>query len=226
MNKHLLLRFVPFWILTVGILAITITMIVFGKSTNIDLSYFSRDLNALAGNPWYFGTITFLCSFFWSFTVAICFFTFALLKNDRLKEAQLFKIIGIFTIILLIDDVFMIHEDIFPNYLSIPERVIYLIYFFIVIYVVKQYFNFIKKTNYIILFTAIFLLGTSAFFDILSNNVLPDKNFYEDVIKLFGTTFWFYYFFDTCYNAVKESWINISFKKHYLEKEKNSIPLK
>ena len=184
-------------------------MILHGKVNDLELGHFSRDLNALSGNPFYFGAITFLCSFFWSFTVAICFFTSHLLKKKR-TEARYFFIMSLFNVVLLLDEVFMIHEVIFPHYLGIPERVLYVLYAIFVIYSTIKYFSFIRQSNYVILFPAIFLLGSSAFMDILANNVIMDKNFYEDVLKLFGTLLWFYYFFDTAHAVLSSNMKEVS----------------
>ena len=194
-------KFAPLWILSIVLFALITIMIFYGKANNIELGSFSRDLNALSGNPFYFGAITFLCSFFWSFTVAICFFTSYLLKKSS-AEANYFFIMGIFNLVLLLDDVFMIHEEVFPQYLGIPERVLYLLYAAFLGYSSIKYFSLIRKSNYGVLFPAIILLGSSAFMDILANNILMDKNFYEDVLKLFGTLLWFYYFFHTAHTVL------------------------
>jgi hypothetical protein len=118
---------------------------------------------------------------------------------------------GIFTTLLLLDDVYQWHEDMFPVYLHVSQKIIYLIYFSYALFFLFRFRKVIFKTEYIILLTSILLLSLSIIVDIIHDSdrltILLEKVtgfnmnksddlriLLEDTFKGLGILTWLIYF--------------------------------
>ena len=85
----------------------------------------TRDSNAVAELPFYVGAVSNIGVIFWSATASICLFVFFSTDNSvvykRLRSYVLFS--GLLTLMFLLDDLFQLHEEFFPDYLFIPKLV-------------------------------------------------------------------------------------------------------
>lgn len=186
---------VTIYILLFGLL---VTIAVVAEHYKIPIGWFTRDPTVILKGPPYVGFISNIGMLVWSFTAAICVFSaITSHKNNQLEVAKYLLCSGLLTLLLLIDDMFMLHDSFFPNFLKIPEKLVYLTYAILVLGYLIRFRKEIIKNEYVILFIAFFFFG----FSVLSDMFLPQQGMeflFEDGLKIFGIVTWFIFFFKTC----------------------------
>jgi len=111
--------------------------------------------------------------------------------NGRTDGTVFLKNLGILTTFLLFDDLFMVHEIIFPDILHLSELWVYFSYFACMAYILLKSHRFIlRETEFKLLVMAGIAFGASIAMD---TNVLPGGNDVEDTFKLFGLSTYTYY---------------------------------
>lgn len=186
-------------------------LLIIGLQTKIPIGNLTRDPLALVGKPFYFGIVSQIGNLFWCSCAAICFFSAALLTKNKPKINSLYLLYaGFFTSFLLLDDLFLIHEDVFPNYLKISEKIIYLIYVSFLIFYIMKFKRVIVNTEFLPLLLAFFFFGFSVLVDKdlipISQYWLENEGVYllEDGAKLLGIISWFIYFTRVCLTQIKQ----------------------
>ncbi|MCF6271547.1 MAG: hypothetical protein L3J41_17700 [Melioribacteraceae bacterium] len=188
-NRYLLIFAILF-----SVLAVMFILYV-SNISGTNLAKLTRDPAATKNFPFYYGMLSYLGVLLWSAATTICFFTAYLIKQNLLfnKEFRFFIVSGFVTLLLTLDDLFMFHEEFFPDYVGIPQTVVYIIYLFIFALYLMINFKQIISTNYIILLFAFLFLGLSAGADqFLKYSTM--ETFYEDSLKFAGIVFWLAYF--------------------------------
>lgn len=175
-------------------------------SSNITLSYFTRDITSIGHLPFFAGLVSQIGGLLWSATLTICLFTWFILRREGqdTRSARRFLLqAAVFTGVLLLDDFFLFHENIGPDYLHISEKVIVLSYG--VIALVFLFFNWreILASEYLILGLALGLFGLSIFMDATHLEKVDQLKwlfneqfsiFLEDGFKFVGVATWLVYF--------------------------------
>jgi hypothetical protein len=176
------------------------------SSDHITLSYFTRDVSAIGDLPFYAGLVSQLGGLLWSAALTICIFTFILLKRlgpDTERSRRFLLQAVILTGTLLLDDIFLFHEDIGPDYLHLSERVIVLSYLILTVLFLFINFREILSSEYLLLGLALAMFGLSIFLDAAD---LDDYDryglffseqfqiFLEDGFKFVGIATWLAYF--------------------------------
>jgi hypothetical protein len=172
---------------------------------NIPFSDFTRDPVAITGGHPFLGIISNIGVMFWSFSVIVCFFSYALLKaNNKTHDVLGFIVFGGFiSLVLLLDDLFMLHEYIYPKYFGISEKIVFLSYCLIVLFYLVKFRKIIKETDLSFILLAFFFFSFSILVDMLPKSLLPWHHFFEDGSKFFGVISWFYYHFSVCFQEVQ-----------------------
>jgi hypothetical protein len=214
------MQFLRFWkVLFLAYLPILLLFTTLGlvsrASGDITLSYFTRDVVALGDLPFFAGLISQIGGMLWSAALGICLFTLIFLNGQRRNIAAKKFLLGavILTTILLMDDIFLVHEDIGPDYLHVGEKTIVIAYFLITIYFLFTNRNEILTSDYLILGVALAMFGMSIFLDAAD---LDDYDrysfifteqfqiFLEDGFKFVGIATWLVYFARYSYQTL--SW--------------------
>ena len=135
---------------------------------------------------------------------SICFFTFALLYsvNKDNKKHFFFLYAGIMTLILLLDDLLLMHEIFYPKFLNIPEYITFGAYAFMLGFFLFTFREQIFKSEYIILILAGALITFSFFMDFWNSNKTGSL-LLEDGSKFLAIVTYFIYFAKTCFKAIK-----------------------
>lgn len=198
--RLLFLLYVPILLLFV------ILRIVSYFSDWITLSYFTRDIAAIARLPFYAGAVSQIGGLLWAASLAICIFTLlAMQKHGQSSAATRRWLIqaAILTAILMFDDVFQFHEAISEEYLGLSQRLVVVSYVLVALIFVVISFNEIISSEYLILGLALFLFGLSVFLDSADfenfgavGRLLNDQlhTFVEDGFKFAGVVTWLVYF--------------------------------
>ena len=168
------------------------------------LAFFLRDIVATGDLPFFAGFISQIEAILWSASLTVCLFSLILMqgRNGGLDASKRFLLHGgILTGMLLLDDIFLFHEEIAPDYLHIGEKYVIAIYLLMGIIFVFSNLNEILSSEYLILFLALAMFGTSIFLDAIPIDDFDLRYFWEqlelfleDGFKFAGIATWLTYF--------------------------------
>ena len=169
--------------------------------SEVQLSVLFRDVFATASVEPYYGLFSNIGIFLWFGTAAILLFSGTILfsVNKSHKYSKFLLSFGCLTFLLVIDDFFMLHEKVFPDFLKISEKKTFLAYGIIIIYLLLKFRDTIFDNHFTVFVIAISLL----FLSITVDQILPassfifkqdDIYFFEDSLKLIGIISWCFYF--------------------------------
>ena len=192
------------WLYIAAILLILIVVIA-SYFLNIPISQFTRDPLAITKGHPFLGIISNVGVILWSFSVAICFFSYVLLKTSK-KPNNVSRFIifgGFISLVLLLDDLFMLHDRIYPKYFGVGEKIVFLFYGTLILFYLVKFRKIIKKTDFIFILLATSFFGLSILVDRLPQSLLPWTHLFEDGPKFIGIVSWFSYQFSICLQEVQ-----------------------
>jgi len=168
--------------------------------TNIPIWHFTWNPSAVLEAAFYVGLFSNIGILLWCSTAAICLFSFAALARDasHRKMASFFLFSGLVTSLLLMDDLFLLHDRLFPRYLSLSPKVVLGGYTILTLLYLGRFARTILATEFLLLLFAFGFLGLSTIIDSVPDGILPLHTTLEDGFKLFGIVSWFTYFTRTC----------------------------
>lgn len=211
MLKDILLTFhkdrIFFIVLYVSAISFILASVIFSIYFNIPFSNLTRDpLAVIEAHP-YYGFISNIGAILWSFSTAIGFFTYLVVKTRSYMDKNVIKFIlfgGVLSLILLLDDLFMLHERVFPKMLFLDEKITFSIYAALILfYLIKFRSLILTKTNYIFLVLSISFFGLSILVDLLPEFSPNWHHLFEDVPKFFGIVNWAGYHFLACKSMIE-----------------------
>lgn len=179
------------WLLTVLAL---LTAIFVSTVKGIALDVFTQDPNAQMNAPFYMGFFSNLGVIIWSAALTICFYCAYRLPvgaDNRNREFLLAS--GGITLLMALDDLFQLHELVFPQYFNISGNMVYLTYVNVYLIYGIRFRRQLLQSDFLALGLAFFLLGLSTIIDLLPLP-LPKDTFLEDAIKLLGAVTWLVYY--------------------------------
>ena len=194
------LYFLPVVFLSAVILA--------GLQLDLSFALFTRDPAAVAGMHPFVGVASNLGIVLWSAAATLCLFSGAVLwRNDsKTRTAAYFFCSGCLTVILLLDDLFLLHEGL-SGRCGVPDTVIYLGYAGLILCGVVLFRKCILETDYLVLLPALGFFGLSVLVDHFSCRIEASlgqwRILIEDGLKFLGIVGWFGYFFKSCLAAVR-----------------------
>ncbi len=210
MRKELLSKFKEvrtaiLWLYMPAVIVMIITVTVSYKF-GIPISKFTHDPVEIIGGHPFLGVISNIGVLLWCASAVICFFSFALLNCSEKCSEIMWLILGGggISAVFLLDDLFLLHEEIFPSYLHINQKIIFLFYGIMFLFYLAKFRRSILKTNFLFLLFATFFLVSSAIIDQLKGYSLPGHNLFEDGSKFFGIVSWFGYYFSVCFQEIRE----------------------
>jgi hypothetical protein len=187
------------------ILILWSSAVVVSWSTDISLSTLTRDPVAVLGGHPFVGFFSNLGVLLWCASASVCLFSFAILRQRRNNQSfsSFFLLFGCFTFVLLLDDLFLIHEVLAPS-LYIPEKIILTCYFVLLFTLLNHFKKIINRTRRLMLIAAFFCFVASIFLDlILVSGVI--NGLFEDMFKLLGIVSWLGYFSQVGFQVLNNS---------------------
>ncbi|AFY56487.1 hypothetical protein Riv7116_4048 [Rivularia sp. PCC 7116] len=167
----------------------------------VSFSILFRDVFVAASVKPYYGLFSNIGIFLWSATAAILLFcgTVLINVNKNHKYSKFLLSFGSLTLLLALDDFFMLHETVFPVLLKISEKVTFLAYAIITAYCLFKFRKIIFNSYFTIFIIAITFLLLSIIVDQLipASSYLfkvDDGYFFEDSLKFIGIISWCFYF--------------------------------
>ena len=173
-----------------------LSVIITSTYKSVPLDIFTKDPTAIMNAPFYIGAFSNIGIMLWSGAAVLCFFTaFSISRQRHLKEEFKFLIVSaLITLMLAVDDMFLVHEEVFPYYFNLNANAVIITYINIFIIYIILFRARILQSEFIALGLAFFCLGLSTVIDLLPLPIEKDT-FLEDAIKLFGVVSWFIYFY-------------------------------
>ncbi len=164
-----------------------------------------RDVNAQAHDPsmgshFFRGAFTNLGILLWWAAATVSAFTYFLLHRLFHTEVYaesakaFFLYMALFTALLTLDDLFMLHEEVFPVHLGVPELAVYAAYGALTAGLI-HFVHFLVRTDFLVLMLA---LGFFAFSMLIDEGMLrfllriPGRLdlLIEDTMKMLGIVCW------------------------------------
>ena len=148
--------------------------------------------------PPYIGMLSNWGVVLWVTAAAICLFSAVLLKQFKASNTtfRFIAVSGGLSLVLGIDDLFVLHDHLLPQIFSSPERYFYFLYFFVFLVYLIFFIRQILKYEYL-------LFGASLVFFVLSRRIFVTLPFFDqfmttgDMLKYFGIVFWLAFFYRT-----------------------------
>ena len=153
-------------------------------------SFLTRDPASIASQPVNFGLLSNIGVLFWCVAATVCLFSYwALWQLARRRPPLLLLSAGLFTTLLLLDDLFLFHERLYPRFLF-GETVAMLLYAAIALGIVGRFWRTIRRSEFIFLILALGFLGLSVIVDLAFED---DPYLLEAGSKLLGIFNWAIY---------------------------------
>lgn len=170
----------------------------------IAISTLTRDPNAIGNLSFYAGFLSQLGIFFWASAFSVTTFTSLLLWKYRstFKTRVFLLSSSTVTLILLIDDTFLLHESAFPGF-GISEKVVFCTFVGAMASYLVIFAKRILQTEFIYLFISLSFFGFSMILDITHLTVI-NHFFFEDGTKFVGIVSWTFYFWKVSKSAILE----------------------
>jgi hypothetical protein len=131
-----------------------------------------RDPIMVAGgeqNEFYLGLFSNLGVVLWTAAAAICLFAASELSGEPNRQARQFLLYaGLFTLLLMLDDLFMLHE----NY---AEGIVYIFYGMGFLYYMVRFFRLILRLDVVLFALTIPLFGNAVLLDLAPWRLLPGE---------------------------------------------------
>ncbi|MCT7955697.1 hypothetical protein [Laspinema palackyanum] len=209
-------RFTELFPLMVAVYLPTFLIVLLVRQQNrVPIHHLMGDPSKVADWPFYLGMVTKFGILLWSATAAICLFTSLYLQhlNPSLKHQRFLLFGGLITTVLMLDDSFQFHEEVFPTYLAISEKIVYLVYVIMLALYLIKFYKIILNSRYLVFlglafvcFALSILLDMRAIIDLVEMGLIYDRDraLLENGFKLFGIVSWFTYFSLTCKQQIQE----------------------
>jgi len=172
-------------------------------SMGVPIERFTRDPAALTDSNPFLGVISNIGILLWCASAAVCVFSYLIVRESgQDREVRLFFLLfGLLTLLLMIDDLFLFHEEVFLKNLHLDERITYVGYIAIMVSIVYRMRVTILNTDYILLLASFVFFSCSIMIDLISDlipdTVIPWQYLFEDGMKFVGIVSWFGYFLRT-----------------------------
>ncbi len=207
--EHLLSKnkpVLPFAIFAYILAILVLFLVIFIRFMyKIPMAELTRDpVQLLHGRP-YTGMLSNLGIIIWSATAGICLFVviLSLPYQERKRERQFFLLAFLLTLVLLLDDLFLLHDVILPEDLNISENYLYAVYGILSSVFIIFFRNDILQTPYLLLIAAVIFFGFSIGVDTIVKFLDLEHGFFlEDGSKFLGIISWGTYFTYTGYRAI------------------------
>lgn len=147
----------------------TIFLLVLTMQRDVPAHDLMADTASIANVPIYIGLVSNLGILFWGATVTICVFTMVLLWQQSSWFSFFAGSAGL-TLLLLLDDKFMIHDRVLPQN-NIPEVVYVAFYGLVCAAYMVTFWRYFRQTDYVLLMIAVALLGFSVAVDVAGSHI-------------------------------------------------------
>ncbi len=178
---------------------------------DIPLRWFFIDPVAEFNSPMYIGLVSNFGVLLWCAAASVCLFGgWLILAFSHKRELAWFLICsGFVSTVLMLDDLYLLHEEVLPDHLFIPQKLVFAGYGGLILAFLIRFRQMILGTDFMLLALAFGFFSISVFVDLFVTpeeffifGSLPGRDLIEDGFKLLGITTWAVYFISTCLQKV------------------------
>ncbi|MCC6144137.1 MAG: hypothetical protein IT368_10050 [Candidatus Hydrogenedentes bacterium] len=137
----------------------------------------------------YHGLVSNLGVLLWTTAMSVALFTAALVRRRQPAEAAFFTAGGVLSLLLMIDDFFLVHERVLPIYFGLDEKVLFVLYGLLLLAWIALWHRRIFASDWLLLGYGLGFFALSLGVDIVPVN-LPQIHFFEDGFKFTGICGW------------------------------------
>lgn len=186
----------------VPVVLLVMALVVVERAKGIPIGELTRDAAKVDGVAPYAGFVSNLGALIWCVAAVVTLMAAVLYRRARGWDGWtvLLLFAGAFSTLLLVDDLFLLHDEILPVYANIPQKAVLLGYVLLAGAFVALFYRQIRVTAFAPLaLAAVFFaasivvdeaLGTSDFEITLLGDTLLARNLFEDGFKLLGLVSW------------------------------------
>jgi hypothetical protein len=170
------------------------SVILIFAASGVKMTKLSQDPLAQLGQPFYLGMISNLGILLWMTSASVTLFSSFHLKSGFAHPhgASFLRWAAVLSLMLMCDDLLMLHEQVFPEYLRVSENLVYVFYLaYISLFFLKFWRLILGQDNYKLLVLAFFFFGMSLALDL---DLLPGGIDIEDSFKILGLTTYTFFF--------------------------------
>lgn len=187
--------------------AVVVLLVVVGVrlTTGTPVADLVRDPLAVADGPPWLGAVSNLGILVWAVGAVGALFAAAALRRSGAprEEVRFLVAAGVVTTVLLLDDLYMLHETVLPEYVGVPEPVVFGAYGALVGWFVVRFRAAIRRTRWPLALLAAAALAAMVLVDLAGDGVPASGRYLlEDGAKLFAQVGWAAYLVDTGLRAV------------------------
>lgn len=181
-----------------------IAVAVTSSRMEISTRLFVSDFAAVVDRHPLIGIASNLGVMLWTASATICLFTWAILRRrpGEVKFSAFLLCSGLMTLMLTADDFFLLHEKIFPRYLGLPEKLLFMGYGLLILWGLAAFKRCIFETDYFLLLVSFIFFGLALLIDTvqyqLDDLIGEWRILAEDGLKMLGIVGWFGYFLRCC----------------------------
>ncbi len=173
------------------------------KLTGNAIWVLAKDPASVEEFPSYVGMLSNWDVVLWIITATICLFSAIILKQQKASNAvfRFLAVSGTLSLLLGIDDLYMLHERVFPKIFHVSETFFYLLYFFAFAVYLAYFAAQILEYDYLLLMASFLFFATSRQL-FISIPYFNQFNTTGDMLKYFGIVFWLAFFYRTALHEV------------------------
>ncbi len=193
-RRWLLVLYAPIGVLLVVASVVSLTV------PGMSLHLLMADPTAVSGVPFYTGCLSQFGILLWCATATTIWLTCSIPGGgaDERRETRRFLLLsGTFVTVLMLDDLYLVHEEVIESYLHLPEQLLLVGYVLLGVVFVWSSRAEILRGEYGLFLLGLGLLGFSVFCDLVPEALYADvKGMYkvetliEDGTKLIGLATW------------------------------------
>lgn len=186
--------------------------VIFTLLTQAKIPFFLSEAKAIYSIPFHAGALSSIGILLWCAAASVCFLTATVLYGSPAEsEKRRFLLsAGLLTSVLTLDDLFLIHEELAPDYLNLEEEIVLSFYLVLFIFFLARHIRTIFRTDFSILLTSLTFFAGSFVFDLLFQHRLMLvgaelrglRYLLEEGSKLLGIAGWLGYFGRVCYASL------------------------
>ncbi len=196
----------------------------------------TRDPQGIFGVGWYFGFLSNVGVLLWWGTAVVCVLAGGIVwKLGARRKGQIAVAVGLLTAWLALDDLFLLHEDVLPRALLLPEELILVVYALVAVGVLWSVLALLQRDTRILLAAAVLLFFVSTVVDFYGSWADTTLYFYEDALKFLGIVTWSVTFAFVSLRLLSEGIllasetrnapIRVSKSSHMAERDRTAAPM-
>ena len=179
------------WLSIIVIPILLLVLAVIQREVSLDI--LMLDPLRAAEAPFFYGALSNIGIVVWCVAASVCLFIgLVVTRLEGFNEdAKYMLAAGVLSMVLMFDDLFMLHERVLPDRIGIPEPVVYLVYLLSVAWYLIRFRKALISTEPVILMSSLVLFAISMFSDIVLGK--PEtvlERIVEDGAKFLGIWLW------------------------------------